>query len=45
MSLFTLARPEIASHRKASAPDRQTYQTAGAPFVDARDFALPVLPE
>lgn len=26
-------------------PDRQTYQTAGAPYVDQKDFAIPVLPE
>ena len=32
-------------YRKTSAPDRQTYQTAGAPYVDQKDFAIPVLPE
>ena len=32
-------------YRKTSAPDHQTYQTAGAPYVDQKDFAIPVLPE
>ena len=32
-------------YRKTSAPDRQTYKTAGAPYVDQKDFAIPVLPE
>lgn len=29
------------STAKPPAPDRQTYQTAGAPYVDQKDFAIP----
>lgn len=32
-------------YQKPTAPDHQTYRTAGAPYVNRRDFTLPVLPE